>query len=268
METSLVQFDSLKADITVFVAPTREIAVSDLASNTVAHDTLKQVKTWQKKIETKRTELVAPLNEMVKRINEYAKQIASPLQQAEIEIKDKMRTFALAEERRRAEELRKIEEERREAQRKADEERKRIEAARMEEERKARAIAEEQDRQHRAALAAFGASTEATKKQADEAAATAERDRLEMLKRKAEEQARLEREQNEREAIAARQLRELEASRPKNTRKVWKFEIVDPFAVPRSFLSVDEGKIRNAMAQGIYEIPGVRIFEETTVVAR
>ena len=43
---------------------------------------------------------------------------------------------------------------------------------------------------------------------------------------------------------------------------VWSFEVVDPKAVPRQYLTVDEAAIRAAVRGGIREIAGVRIFEE------
>ncbi len=43
----------------------------------------------------------------------------------------------------------------------------------------------------------------------------------------------------------------------------WQFEITDPDSVPRQFLKVDETAIRKAVRDGLREIPGVRIFEES-----
>ncbi len=51
-------------------------------------------------------------------------------------------------------------------------------------------------------------------------------------------------------------------------RKVWKFEVTDPAAVPRSYLLVDEKSIREAVKMGVREISGVRIYEETETVIR
>jgi hypothetical protein len=53
-----------------------------------------------------------------------------------------------------------------------------------------------------------------------------------------------------------------------STRKVWKHEIIDEAAVPRRYLMVDESKIRQAVKQGVREIPGVRIFEHTEIAFR
>lgn len=48
-------------------------------------------------------------------------------------------------------------------------------------------------------------------------------------------------------------------------RRVWKFEIFDPDAVPRDLCSPDPGKIG---ARGPGEVPGVRWWEESAVTVR
>lgn len=47
-----------------------------------------------------------------------------------------------------------------------------------------------------------------------------------------------------------------------HTRKVWEFEITDASIVPREFLTVDPKLIRAAVAAGIRNISGVRIYQE------
>lgn len=42
---------------------------------------------------------------------------------------------------------------------------------------------------------------------------------------------------------------------------VWGFDVIDPAAVPRKYLAVDERSIRAAIADGVREIPGVVISE-------
>jgi hypothetical protein len=46
--------------------------------------------------------------------------------------------------------------------------------------------------------------------------------------------------------------------------KTWDFEIIDPAAVPRDYLAVDEKAVRKAVKDGLREIPGVRVFEKTS----
>ncbi len=64
----------------------------------------------------------------------------------------------------------------------------------------------------------------------------------------------------------------LTAEPPKTTRTevgkatqvtTWAFNVVDPAKVPAEYLVVDEKRIRQAVKDGIRQIPGVEIFEET-----
>lgn len=48
----------------------------------------------------------------------------------------------------------------------------------------------------------------------------------------------------------------------------WDFEIVNPLMVPRDYLMPDEKKIRQAVKDGVREIPGVKIFEKTGLRVR
>ena len=52
-------------------------------------------------------------------------------------------------------------------------------------------------------------------------------------------------------------------------REVWKFEVVDPAAVPREYLTVDEQKIRKVVGalKGDTTIPGVRVWAEKAIAA-
>lgn len=51
-------------------------------------------------------------------------------------------------------------------------------------------------------------------------------------------------------------------------RKVWRFEIIDREAVPREYLEVSEPKVKMAVTAGAREIPGIRIFEDSTIATR
>lgn len=50
----------------------------------------------------------------------------------------------------------------------------------------------------------------------------------------------------------------------------WRFEVTDPSQVPREYLVVDERKIREVVTKlkGDTRIPGVRVYEDTAIVAR
>lgn len=49
---------------------------------------------------------------------------------------------------------------------------------------------------------------------------------------------------------------------------VWRHEVIDPGAVPRRFLIVNDAAIKAAIAGGVREIPGVRIYEELKTIVR
>lgn len=46
---------------------------------------------------------------------------------------------------------------------------------------------------------------------------------------------------------------------------IWKYEITDPDAIPRTYLAPDLAKINAAVKGGLREIPGVRIFSEQQI---
>ena len=55
-----------------------------------------------------------------------------------------------------------------------------------------------------------------------------------------------------------------------HTRDVWRFQVTDENALPREFLRPDEGKIGEHVRRlgDAANIPGVRVWKETTIVAR
>ncbi|GAB4021260.1 hypothetical protein [Spirosoma koreense] len=55
---------------------------------------------------------------------------------------------------------------------------------------------------------------------------------------------------------------------PKGVQMKWSFEIVDPNQVPNGYWIIDEGAIKADVANGIREIPGVRIYEQATTTYR
>lgn len=58
------------------------------------------------------------------------------------------------------------------------------------------------------------------------------------------------------------------STKTKGTTKRWTFETTDASLVPREYLIVDESAIRKAIAAGVREIPGVRIFQEQSLSIR
>jgi hypothetical protein len=59
-----------------------------------------------------------------------------------------------------------------------------------------------------------------------------------------------------------------EATKIKGVTKRWAFEIMDETKVPHEYLTVDEKKIRKAIAAGTRNISGVRIFQQESLTIR
>lgn len=56
--------------------------------------------------------------------------------------------------------------------------------------------------------------------------------------------------------------------KPKGVQLRWTFEVVDHNQIPNGYWSIDEGAIKAAIAEGVREIPGVRIYEEAVTTFR
>jgi len=52
------------------------------------------------------------------------------------------------------------------------------------------------------------------------------------------------------------------------THKVWKFEIIDAAKVPWGYRVISENRIREAVRDGVRDIPGVRIYQEEIMVIK
>lgn len=151
----------------------------------------------------------------------------------------------------------------------------RIELERRKREEEQRRAAEELQRKLDAEVA------EANRKAAEEAKAKAEAEararqaseaEIEAAKQAAEEEAK-------RNAIEAPQVQAPIAPKQETTirtdtgtsahsRKPWKHEIINAKLVPREYCVVSDTLIRNAIKQGVREIPGVKIYQETKNVYR
>ena len=53
-----------------------------------------------------------------------------------------------------------------------------------------------------------------------------------------------------------------------SVRKIWTFQVQDISKVPAEYLSLDTGKVRNAIRAGKREIPGLRIFQSEQSLVR
>lgn len=101
-----------------------------------------------------------------------------------------------------------------------------------------------------------------------------ERQRLEREAKKAEEAGRVERADTLRERSEVVTAAPPAPAAPKvsgiSERKVWKFEVTDPSKVPDEYKTVDERKIGGVVRalKGDTNIPGVRVWEESSLAAR
>lgn len=200
---------------------------------------LKDFKAKKKFAEDRRKEIVGPLNAEVKAVNDRFKVVTEPLAVADKIVRDKVGAYQA------------------EQQRLAEIERQKAEAARREQERLA---AEERAKAEAEAAAARAAAQaeqdEKARAEAEKAAQEAEARAIEQRKVEAQTQA---------EVTKAPEPTKLAGV---STRKVWKFEIERPLQVPREYLMVNEKAIRSAVADGVRDIQGVRIYQDESVVVR
>lgn len=227
MSTELKPFDSHKAEIELFVAPLKSIAVTDSKSLAFAQAAGTNIKSFMKKVEATRDAAVRPHNEHVKKINAYSKEIVKPLEEIEKLIKSQLLSYHNAMQIEKEKELKRIETEKQAAIAKAREELK-------------------QKQEEQAALSMFDAAPD-TKRQELVVAAEAER---------------LEREILTNESSQVEALAEMKVA---GSRKVWAFLVIDEALIPREYMSVNEVALRRAVLDGAREIPGIRIFQETKI---
>ena len=203
--------------------PLRAFAVTTRATFDVASDNRTAIKAIQTRIEEARKAAVSPLNDKVKAINAAAKSLAEPLAQIDATLERRMLDWKRAEDERIAAEQRRVAEEN---------ERRRQEAAAAElaeyERRKAAASDLGLDDDEAEAFADAAPQVTAVLDAAPAALPTTTHARLGMSVE----------------------------------RTVWRFRVVDEYAVPREYLSVNESAIRAAVLAGAREIPGIEVWPE------
>ena len=169
----------------------------------------------KKQFEDRRTGIVKPLNDNVKRVNDAFRGITAPLNTAETILKQKVLIYNRAQEKKRQEEIARIE-----AERKVAEEQRQKEI----EERKQ-------------TLGALGINEEETGPLDGPILQTYLMPPV----------------------IPTMTKTSLGSA---TIKKVWTFEITDETLIPRTYFTVDEKKIREAVRAGVREIPGVRIYQD------
>lgn len=230
-QNELAQFDKLKADITLFVEPVFDIVVESNESADTALTSGKEVKSWLKKVEERRKELVGPYNERVKQINEYAKQITEPLLKAEAHVKKGLGAWEEKLEKLRAEEMRKAEEARKKAE--------------------AEAQAKLKAQQEEASMEALFQ-------------APAEQKRAEII-----QQAEAQRVQKEIADSHKENVRAIGSMKVSGARKIWKCRVTNIEDVPVEYLDPNITRMmRDFMDGKVKQIPGVEFYQETSVALR
>lgn len=243
--SALAVFDPLKAMVAVYASGLVSVDVRSPESAQLAIQQLNEASRIEKEIEKARKAYVGPLNDQVKLCNSHAKSIVEDLtrgiqstrrQLADWELKlDRERQAAKAEaDRARAEEQEKI----------------RIESLKNVTPEPPPAPPED------SWDAVFNASGDTMP--ADPMAELAA----------ASKRAEIERREIEVAHAHHRATKEIEANRVKGSKKVWKFQVEEAGLVPREYLMVDERLIRQAIAGGVREIPGVRVYEDVIISSR
>jgi len=231
-QSMLQPFDKLKADIVVEMAPCLDLKIVDKGSLEMATLEGKKAKHFAKLVEDQRKSLVKPYNDLVKKINDYAKDIMAPVVSAESHIKSEMAKYSVVLEKERLAAQKKLDDERREKQKELDEKhRKEIEEREM--------------------AAAFGVDDEASEKRED-------------IIMKASQ----EREKSDLSRDHKSESNQIANNKVAGERKIWTFEVTDVAQVPRDYLLLNDKLVRDAIGNGVREIPGLRIFQKTSIALR
>jgi hypothetical protein len=255
MSKDLVVFDSLKAEITQFVAPVKTLIVTDAKSANDCVDVRNKIKEFLKRITLARTTLTAPLKAKAKEIEDVAHMISAPLLEVERHAEAQARGYAIKQDEIQQNELRRVQEAKRAEERKAAEE--------------ARKIAQEQEEARQAELARireaakeaedmFGTTVD-TSAQIREAEEAAERERFET-------QARFEREQIERANRLKAAEYDANEKQLSGVRKVWKVRVIDIDKVPKQYLIIElNEKMAVAARANNPNIPGLEFYQDISV---
>lgn len=217
----------------------REHTITDTETLGVAIAKVGEIAVANRTAESKRKALVDGPNRWVKAVNDSVKWVCGPLAEAELLVKSRIANWQKAERDR-------IEREQREAQ--AEERHRREKADRLAREAAtARAAAQATEpKTLEDFFTQFDASTEAQAKAVDAAKVAAQ------------------------PIIAP-------PTPPKSVtvggttatlRESWTFEVVNLADVPRAFLVLDAKKVRDAIAGGARDIPGIKVFQESSVAVR
>ena len=238
---------------TALMDKANSLSITKIEDTQIATLLLKDCQKTEKELEDKRIEIVQQPNDFVREVNALFKDVVVPVLTAKNTIKQKVVAYNDEQEKlRRAEEQKRLEEEQKRLQKIEDErkERERVELEkRQAEEARLADIAKAQSKE-RYELEQERLSLERAKREAEEERARLVEERKEMLRKQIAE--------SEQAAVVA-------DTKVKGILKRWTWELVDEEKVPKAFCTSDSKKINAAIKEGIRDISGIRIFEESTV---
>lgn len=217
---------------------------------------LREIQRRRKAAEAERKELTGPLDEAKRRIMQKFKDAMAPFDPVDKIIREKVEVYEDEQARIRREEEERLERERQERERKARE-------AREKQEAEERAKREQAERETREAEELAKAAKDAEEREAAE---------------KLAEEARVAAQEAATAESAIASLPEVElpkavveaAPKPQgiSRRMVWRHTVTDPAAVPREYCEVSDKSIRQAVRDGVREIPGVKIEQVPEMAVR
>ena len=228
----LVIFNPVKVDLLSLLPQLKNFTAIDTDVTAVAASLcLKQVTACIKAIDDIRKTAKQPHLDAGKAIDEFAKSLSAPAIEAQTHIKKLLLGFNENEAKRKAAELKRIEEEKR-----AEDERRRLALERD--------VTPVED-----GVLSFDDGPPAVQAQ--------------IIK-----EANFEAEQFVADKQHESAVKQLEKKAVKGVREVYKFAITDAKLIPREYLTVDVPTVNEAIRNGVREIPGLRIFTEKIMAAR
>jgi hypothetical protein len=255
MSTELKKFDELQVQITKLVAPAKDVAVSSKDTANNASMAFRELTVWEKKVEEKRKELVAPLRAEIERITEYAKQIVEPIKDAKAHVSTQLIAYEKKLEVERQEQLRI---EREEYRKRQEEIAQKLKQAEIEAQAAIKAAKEQAETE---AMFAANKIDEAEKIQEAEKLAS------DIAAHQAAEASRIEFENKKQHWDDKKEIMQNKVA---GTRRTWKFKLIDISLVPTQYTEVilNEKEIKKAISNEVREISGLQIFQDLTITAR
>lgn len=253
------------------------LTITDTAGYAAGGVLLREIKAAAKTLDERRKSITAPLDAAKRAVMDLFREPTDRLDAAEVAVKRGLAEYDAEQQRqaqaRAAAERDRIRKEEEERQRKAAE----AQAAREEEERlvqrrrerEAERLRDEAERAAAEAPGSFGVDLAAFAAQEAADAAEAARKAAEVRAREEAYQETLRREAAEKAAARVQVVAPVRLAGV-SYRELWRCEVIDAGAVPREYLTPDMTKIGAVVraTKGSLQIPGVRIWSETSTAAQ